>query len=136
MNISLSYRLNLSIIFALLLGLTLFLAACAPEGTSPEEGTPGVPGTGQDFSVNMINSMYSPMELTVPVGSTVVWNNNDDMTHTVTSGEGIFDSGLLEPGDIFTHTFNTPGEYLYFCEIHGDPGGLGMAGMIIVSDQQ
>jgi plastocyanin len=55
---------------------------------------------------------------TVSAGTTVTWENADAAGHTVTASDGSFDSGRLEPGDTFEHTFDEPGEYAYFCSIH------------------
>ena len=38
--------------------------------------------------------------------------------HTVTSADGIFDSGFLNEGDTWSHTFDEPGEFEYFCAPH------------------
>ncbi len=61
---------------------------------------------------------YSINVLTIPVGSTVVWTNQDTMAHTVTAVDGSFDSGTLTPNGSWSYTFNAPGEYEYFCEPH------------------
>jgi plastocyanin len=111
------------------------LAACEPAETAGPTPLPAVPGTGQDFSIEIINSMFQPDELTIPAGATVVWTQHDDMVHTVTADDGSFNSGFLGLGDVFTHTFEQAGDYVYHCEIHGEPGGQGMAGVIIVTDE-
>ncbi len=63
----------------------------------------------------------------MPVGTTVVWTNDDAIAHTVTSGtsdgsrgsaDGIFDSGFMNTGDTFSYTFDEPGEFPYFCLPH------------------
>ncbi len=42
-------------------------------------------------------------------------------------------SGNPVPGpNVYQFTFNTPGTYQYFCEIHGAPGGVGMSGTVVV----
>jgi plastocyanin len=66
---------------------------------------------------------YDPELIQVPVGTTVVWENTDNMVHTVTSGNsegmtGTFDSGLISAGDSFKFTFNSPGKEDYFCVVH------------------
>jgi plastocyanin len=126
-------RKSFHIIFSLLLGLSLLVAACQPDDAVIPD-VPGVPGTGEEFTISMSAMAFSPQELTVPAGSTVVWSNTDTMAHTVTADDGSFDSGILEPGETFNRTFNEPGEYQYYCELHGDPGRLGMAGVIVVTD--
>jgi plastocyanin len=68
---------------------------------------------------------YNPSPLSVPVGTTVGWINNDNTGHTVTEGNPSgntppngFDSGILAPGQTFTHTFDTPGTIQYYCTLH------------------
>jgi glucose/arabinose dehydrogenase/plastocyanin len=67
---------------------------------------------------------FQPNPLIIQKGSTVTWNNQDVVTHTVTSGYGFsdpqmgkqFDSGLI--GATYEHIFKKPGEYPYFCQVH------------------
>ena len=67
---------------------------------------------------------YLPYDVTVNVGQTVTWNNDDSAAHTVTSGSvdagltGIFDSGLFMSGSTFEFTFDESGKYDYFCMVH------------------
>lgn len=67
---------------------------------------------------------YSPSDITVDLGTTVVWTNKDSAAHTVTSGEpsigptGVFDSALFSSGQTFEHQFNTFGVHDYFCLVH------------------
>ncbi len=62
---------------------------------------------------------YAPNVLTVPVGTTVTWTNNDvGQIHTVTDAAGSFDSGFLNPGDSWSYTFTEAGEFEYFCVPH------------------
>lgn len=77
---------------------------------------------------------YLPRQVTVHTNDTITWTNNDTEAHTVTSGisagieslmnnkrgtsNGIFDSGSFKPGQSWTHTFNNPGIFTYFCTIH------------------
>lgn len=55
--------------------------------------------------------------LTVAVGTTVVWSNQDDVPHTATAEDGSFNSGNIQ-GGTFSHTFEEAGTYAYFCEVH------------------
>jgi uncharacterized protein YggE len=67
---------------------------------------------------------YVPSEITVELGTTVLWTNNDSAAHTVTSGDpsigptGLFDSALFLSGNTFQHQFNTVGVHDYFCLVH------------------
>ena len=82
-----------------------------PEGTS-------VPDCELD------DTCFQPSYLTILVGDTVNWVNNDVAAHTVTSGSpqdgpsGVFDSSLVMGGTVFSHTFEEPGTYPYFCLVH------------------
>jgi plastocyanin len=86
----------------------------------------------QVFEVNITDSVFQPRELTIPAGASVVWQHIGNFPHTVTADDGAFNSGTLQNGDTFRRTFNEPGRYPYYCEIHGGPGGSGMSGVIIV----
>ena len=70
---------------------------------------------------------YAPKEVLVTIDTTVVWTNTDTTGHTVTSGSTgdpdfgiLFDSNfpLLKTGETFEYTFDTAGEYAYFCQVH------------------
>jgi plastocyanin/uncharacterized membrane protein YozB (DUF420 family) len=77
--------------------------------------------------------LFVPAELTVPVGTTVVWTNDERAKHTATADDGLFDSGDQSLGDSYSYTFLEPGIYPYYCRYHGDLGGVGMAGAILVN---
>jgi len=82
-----------------------------PAGTS-------IPGCEETFSC------FSPYSISVRTGTTVTWTNADNAAHTVTSGNpadgpnGFFDSSMLMAGTTFSHTFNSPGTFPYFCMLH------------------
>jgi plastocyanin len=76
-----------------------------------------------------VNGRFDPSNITIPAGTEVIWINEDESQHTVTSGnltnqgrDGIYDgrfySGILGSEDSFSHTFNEPGIYSYFCSPH------------------
>jgi plastocyanin len=69
-------------------------------------------------TVKIGNLTFGPQSLTVPVGSTVTWVNQDDLPHTVTAVDKAFRSKPLDTGDTFSFTFSKAGEYAYFCSIH------------------
>jgi nitrite reductase (NO-forming) len=66
------------------------------------------------------NMYYSPGTLTVVLGvnGTVTWVNNDSSPHTVTATDGSFNSGNLNGGQSWSHTFTEPGTYTYYCSYH------------------
>ncbi|HEX6386411.1 MAG TPA: cupredoxin domain-containing protein [Anaerolineae bacterium] len=89
---------------------------------------------GAEMTVTVADSAFEPPELTVPVGTTITWVHEGRLTHTVTADDASFNSGNLRTGDTFTFTFSEAGTYPYYCRFHGAPGGIGMAGTIIVTD--
>jgi copper-containing nitrite reductase len=105
---------------------TTTTAASGSSGSPPAAVHVSIPsGSGSDTS----SAGYSPATITVVIGvnNTVTWMNDDSMPHTVTSVTKLFDSGNLNPGDMFSYTFTSPGTYLYFCSYHS-----WMKGTIIV----
>jgi plastocyanin len=63
----------------------------------------------------------------VKIGTTVTWDNADDIPHTVVSSAKLFRSKVLDTGGTFSFTFTTPGAYEYFCSLHPH-----MTGTIVV----
>ena len=80
------------------------------------------------------DDFFQPEILRVAVGTTIEWRNVGRNPHTVTAVDGTFDSGLMERGAEYEHTYDTPGIYPFWCTLHGTPDGAGMAGTIIVGD--
>lgn len=69
-------------------------------------------------SVIIQGNAFNPDTLTVKVGTTVTWTNNDSYDHTVTSDTGVFDSGHVSSGQSYTYTFAKTGTFPYHCSIH------------------
>jgi len=97
------------------------------------QNAPGssVPGCEQT------NECFIPNTVTIDVGSTVTWINDDTAAHTSTSGtsaggpDGNWDSGLVIAGSSFSNTFDQAGDYPYTCMVHP-----WMAGIVIVQQAQ
>jgi plastocyanin len=86
-----------------------------------------MPALAADAAVKIDNFTFDPPRLVVKAGTTVTWQNNDDIPHTVVaSGKG-FRSKTLDTDDKYTFTFTTPGSYEYFCSLHPH-----MTGSIVV----
>lgn len=66
------------------------------------------------------NPDYEPDAALVPLGNTIVWTNNDDAAHTVTSTTQLFDSSLINAGDTFRleTAGMSLGKYDYLCIVH------------------
>src|SRR5438876_4379980 len=79
--------------------------------------------------------VFSPSSITINPGDTVRWTWAATF-HSSTSGipgmpNGIWDSGILNQGATFTHTFNSTGSFPYYCTPHG--ACCGMVGMVTVA---
>jgi hypothetical protein len=79
----------------------------------------------------MVDFSFSPGTLTISVGDTVTWTNNSssDTPHTSTSDTGAWDSGTVNVGQSFSHTFASAGTFPYHCSFHQ---AQGMVGTIVV----
>ena len=84
-------------------------------------------GTDAAPQVMIDNFVYSPVPLTIKVGTTVTWTNHDDIPHTVDSTQGKFKSAALDTDDKFEFKFTEAGEYPFYCRIHPK-----MTGKIVV----
>src|SRR5881628_2453112 len=89
----------------------------------------GGPASAATASVSEVDFDFVPATVTIDVGDTVVWTNNADDPHTSTSDSGLWDSGSMNPGATFSHTFNSTGTFPYHCTFHES---LGMVGTVIV----
>jgi plastocyanin len=88
--------------------------------------------------VPMAGFNFNPGVTVVSVGSTVTWVNQDNAPHTATADdESVFKSDVLRSGQKYSFTFDAPGEFKYYCELHGSTGGEGMSGTIkvVAADQ-
>ncbi len=123
------------------------LAGCGGSGSGD---TPT--GTDAGNLVEMTDELvFDPAEITVSVGDTVTWENVGSVAHSVTAYEdeipdgatyfasGGFDSesaardaypneGAVGSGETYEHTFETAGEFQYFCIPHES----GMKGTVVV----
>jgi plastocyanin len=71
---------------------------------------------------------FMPDTLTVNVGDTIVWKNDDIAPHTATAkGKNAFDSGNIEPGASWSYVVKKKGSYSYVCTYH-----LSMKGKLVV----
>lgn len=93
-----------------------------PEASpSPTEAaTP----SAQRIKVNISSSGFQPANITTGRGSTIVWTNQDTVSHTVTAEDGRFDSGNIAPGDSFEQKFEKIRSYSYSCRFHQEMKGM------------
>lgn len=126
-------------VLVLLLGMAMLVAACgdngddaapAPTVAPADDGTPAPtptpepeatptpePEDGPQVRSSSIAS-FALESLTISVGDSVRWTNNDDAPHTATHVDGDWDTGTLNQGESATLEFTEPGTFEYFCAIH------------------
>jgi len=85
-------------------------------------------GTAEAKQVVVDNFSFAPAMSAVAVGSTVTWTNRDDVPHNIVSTEQKFKSPVLDTDEQFSHTFDAPGTYRYFCSLHPR-----MTGQVVVA---
>lgn len=86
--------------------------------------------TTQTAYVSMQFNRFAPADITVAAGTTVVWTNDDYDSgeyHDVIAENGSFISETFAPGFWYSVLFETPGTYVYYCDLHE-----GMFGRVFV----
>lgn len=96
----------------------------SPAMTGPQTVEVSIPVGTAVPGCEETNECYIPATVSINVGDTVSWSNDDTAAHTITAGSaadgpsGAFDSSLLIAGGIFEHTFDSSGNYDYYCMVH------------------
>jgi plastocyanin len=94
----------------LAVAIILFAASALPLCFGQEEKNQS--SAGDKTQTILIRGLaFSPSNLTVERGTTVVWLNGDYITYKIKLNS--FESGNLTRGDTFSHTFNETGTYDY-----------------------
>ena len=106
---------------ALVACMVMLFLSCSKSSSSYGGNTP--PSTGNSNSISIANMSFIASATTVTKGTTVTWTNNDNMAHTVTADDNSFNSGNLNKGATFSHTFNSIGTVAYHCSIHPNMTG-------------
>jgi len=88
------------------------------------------PTAARTVRTGIKNINYLQSRIEIAVGTTVEWTNRDPLAHTVTSVDRSFNSGLIQPGKTFRHTFTKAGTFNFFCIPHAF-----MRGKIVVTEQ-
>jgi plastocyanin len=127
---------RLPLLLAAVCALALVAAGCGssskkttanpPAASSTQPSSPSS-SSGGTVTVDMKNIAFSPNSVTVNVGQTVKWVNQDTVAHNVTAQSGAFKSTNFGPGGSFTFKATKPGTFGYVCTIHP-----GMNGTLIV----
>lgn len=81
-----------------------------------------VTAASQRYTSTVSNFTFAPSTLTIAPGDTVQWVFHDG-THSTTSVDGLWDSGVQSSGT-FAFTFPTSGSYAFFCKLHSSMTGI------------
>jgi len=98
-----------------------------PTATPSPADTPLPVPADEGSAVSMGDDFFSQASLTLPAGTAVNWRNDGRRPHTVTSDDGLWDSGVLMPGQSYSFTFRSAGTHTYSCILH-----VGMVGTMVV----
>ncbi|MFN2641294.1 MAG: plastocyanin/azurin family copper-binding protein [Actinomycetota bacterium] len=120
--------------------LSLFGAACSSSnetaGTPTNGATTAAATTAAAVATNSVDAAdfnFKPAAITVKAGDTVTWHFVGASPHTVTAADKSYDSKVLNKGATYTHMYATAGTYQYYCTLHGNATGGGMAGTVTVT---
>jgi len=95
-----------------------------PSGPSPTpSGNTGTPVSIVSGASGQTTTAYAPNPITVAVGGSVTWTNNDNTSHTSTANNGAWNSGVIAAGGKYSMTFASAGSFTYHCTLH--PGMVG-----------
>lgn len=94
------------------------VTATLPIGNAPRKIIVVQPPSIDPANVSITNFAFTPSTVTIKVGDTVMWTNNDTVPHTISEDNGAWDSGNIDKDATFKHTFTTAGAYTYHCKIH------------------
>jgi plastocyanin len=110
-----------NLIGIIFLTVIIGLACGCSESGDPGDDNGGNGGDNNTPGANEVwikGSAFTPSSITITAGTTITWTNKDGIVHTVTSDNGLFDSGNLTVNSTFPRQFNTPGTYPYHCTPH------------------
>lgn len=85
-------------------------------------------------AVTIRDNAFSPQEIHIDPGDTVVWTNQGGRVHDVTADDRSFRSGDLRRGESYSKTFNREGFFYYHCSFHGTRRKVGMWGLVVVGN--
>ena len=100
--------------------------AATDPTTVPAEST--TPAPNSTTTVDIRGHAFNPAQLNVAPGTTVRFVNNGTEPHTATADNGLFDTGVLQPGSSFEVFLDGSGTANYHCELHPDMKGTVVVG--------
>jgi plastocyanin len=114
------------------------ISSVPPVQVSILPGSATAQGSASQQNQNYVNGYYSPDQIQIVPGTTIIWTNNDSVAHSIWSGtatyrpvnpyipDGIIKSGSIAPGQTFQVVINSTGITRFY-----DPSYLWMNGMIV-----
>ena len=131
---------------------TILLVSCGADGQDSGVTTiETVPANGEVVNIQALDNSFRPVDFEIAAGTGVMFDNRGRNDHNILPDTIKDDAGLTAllasdtsptawgvvstdfvPGDTYSHLFNVPGTYNYYCSIHGAPGA-GMYGTLVVS---
>ena len=131
---------------------TILMVGCGSDSQDSEVTTiETVPANGEVINIQALDNSFRPVEFEIAAGTEVMFDNRGRNDHNILPDTVKDDAGLTAllasdtsptawgvastdfvPGDTYSHLFNVPGTYNYYCSIHGAPGA-GMYGTLVVS---
>jgi plastocyanin len=131
---------------------TILLVSCGGDSQDSEATTiETVPANGEVINIQALDNSFRPVDFEIAAGTEVMFDNRGRNDHNILPDTVKDDAGLIAllasdtsptawgvaspdfvPGDTYSHLFNVPGVYKYYCSIHGAPGA-GMYGTLTVS---
>jgi len=113
-------------------------AADGPDAEAPDTEAPddAVVITTDLAPVSALDNSFMPENIRVRAGTEVVWTNKGRNEHNalhVDGGDWGVEVDDFQPGDVYSHMFDEPGVYRYYCSIHGSTDA-GMIGTVVVTD--
>ena len=131
---------------------TILMVSCGADSQDSEATTiETVPANGEVINIQALDNSFRPVDFEIAAGTEVMFDNRGRNDHNILPDTVKDDAGLTAllasdtsptawgvaspdfvPGDTYSHLFNVPGTYNYYCSIHGAPGA-GMYGTLTVS---
>src|SRR3954453_4447749 len=121
------------LMYSILISAVVLLIYMPNVGAQQEGQGAATPTDGNVWSVSIQDFFFAPADAALASGDQITFINEGNEPHTVTADDGQFDSGVLNPGESVTVSFEGAGTLTYHCEIppsmvgsvtvSGDSGG-------------
>ncbi|MEZ4832083.1 MAG: hypothetical protein R2873_08800 [Caldilineaceae bacterium] len=117
----------LTLIGVFVLGVVGFQPHADAAGSARAGVFRQIMSAAQSVTVSVTSNQFISQTVEIQAGDTVTWTLVSGL-HSVTADDDSFEQPLGSDWGSFSRRFDIPGEYLYYCSLHGGPNGFGMAG--------